>query len=81
MKYVWVIKTLRNAGDKGISLADLSEKWRNHEDLSRGEVLPRQTFNRWKNELEEVFGVILACDRKRNYHYYIVNPEALEPAH
>ncbi len=78
MKYVWVIKTLHKAGEKGITLADLNEKWRNHEDLSRGEELPRQTFNRWKNELEEVFGVMIECERKGGYHYYIANPEALE---
>lgn len=78
MKYVWVIKTLHKAGRGGITLADLNEKWRNHEDLSRGEELPRQTFNRWKNELEEVFGVIIECERKGGYHYHIANPEALE---
>ncbi len=78
MKYVWVIKTLHKAGSKGITLADINEKWRNHEDLSRGEELPRQTFYRWKNELEEVFGVMIECERKGGYHYYIANPEVLE---
>lgn len=58
MKYVWVIKTLHNAGPRGITLADINEKWRDYTDLSRGEELPRQTFNRWKNELQEVFGVM-----------------------
>ncbi len=77
MKYVWVIKTLHEAGPKGITLVDINEKWRNHEDLSRGKDLPRQTFNRWKNDLEEVFGVMIECELK-GYHYYIANPEALE---
>ncbi len=78
MKYVWVIKTLHKAGAKGITLADINERWRSNERLSGGEDLPRQTFNRWKNELEEAFGVIIECERKGGYHYYIGNPEALE---
>lgn len=78
MKYVWVIKTLHNAGPRGITLADINEKWRDYTDLSRGEELPRQTFNRWKNELQEVFGVMIECERKGGYHYFISNPESLE---
>ncbi len=78
MKYVWVIKTLHKAGERGITLAEINHKWRNHVDLSRGEDLPRQTFNRWKNELEEVFGLIIDCERQGGYHYHIANPEVLE---
>ncbi len=78
LKYVWVIKTIHRAGKRGITLNQLNEKWRNHEDLSRGEELPRQTFNRWKNELEEWFGVTIECNRSDGYRYCIANPEALE---
>ncbi len=78
LKYVWVLKTLQKAGERGITLAEINEKWRNHVDLSRGEELPRQTFNRWKNELEEFFGVSIECKRKGGYRYYIADPEALE---
>ncbi len=78
LKYVWVVKTLSKAGAKGITLAELNEKWRSNEDLSRGEDLSRQTFNRWKNELVELFGVLIQCRRRGGYHHYIANPEALE---
>ncbi len=78
LKYVWVVKTLSKAGMKGITLAELNDKWRSNEDLSRGEDLSRQTFCRWKNELVELFGILIDCRRKGGYHYYIANPEALE---
>ena len=45
-KYIWVIKTIHRS--ERITLKELNEKWRENIDLSRGENLPRQTFDRWK---------------------------------
>ena len=43
LKYIWVVKTIHRAGR--ITLKELNEKWRANVDLSRGEDLPRQTFD------------------------------------
>ena len=49
-KYIWVIKTIHRSGR--ITLKELNEKWRQNIDLSRGENLPRQTFDRWKGGIQ-----------------------------
>ena len=55
-KYIWVIKTIHRAGR--ITLKELNEKWRENIDLSRGENLPRQTFDPWKGGILDIY----ACD-------------------
>jgi hypothetical protein len=74
-KYIWVIKTIHRSGR--ITLKDLNEKWRENIDLSRGENLPRQTFDRWKGGILDMFGIVIDCERNGRYRYYIANPEVL----
>lgn len=76
LKYVWVVKTIHRAGR--ITLKDLNEKWRDNADLSRGEDLSRQTFDRWKGGILELFGIIIECEQKGGYHYYIANPSVMD---
>lgn len=75
-KYIWVVKTIHRTGR--ITLKELNEKWRDNVDLSRGEDLPRQTFDRWKGCILDIFGIIIECEPKGGYYYYIANPSVLE---
>ncbi|EFC68914.1 helix-turn-helix transcriptional regulator [Prevotella sp. oral taxon 317] len=75
-KYIWLVKTIHRAGR--ITLKELNEKWRDNTDLSRGESLPRQTFDRWKGGVLDLFGIIIDCEQRGGYHYYIANPKVLE---
>ena len=68
-KYIWVIKTIHRYGR--ITLKDLNEKWRENIDLSRGENLPRQTFDRWKGGILDMFGIVIDCEQHGRYHYYM----------
>ena len=61
-KYIWVVKTIHRAGR--ITLKELNEKWRNNVDLSRGEDLPRQTFDRWKGGILDMFGIVIEYEAK-----------------
>lgn len=74
-KYIWLINTIQRAGK--ISLADLSDRYQRNKDMSYGEPLNRQTFNRWRGEIFDVFGVIIECTKGAGYRYYIENPESL----
>ncbi len=76
-KYIWIVDTLFQMGERGLSLKELNEKWVRHEELSRGEPIPRQTFDRWKGSILDLFGVIIGCHTKGGYRYYIENPEIL----
>ncbi len=71
-QYVWLVDTIQRC--KRITLADLNERWLRTE-LSEGRPLSRTTFNRHRNEVEEIFGITIGCDTDNRY--YIVNSNLL----
>jgi len=77
-KYIWVINALYHAGQRGLSLKELNEKWVANTDLSLGEPIPRQTFDRWKGQILDLLGIVIDCHLKGRYRYYIYNPQVLE---
>ena len=74
-KYVWLVETLYRA--KKITLKEINRKWTQSE-LSEGEEIPRRTFNNWKNTVEEMFGLVIMCDKHDGDRYYIENRDDLE---
>lgn len=60
-----------------MTLGEISELWRQQED-SDGQELSRTTFNRHRDSILDIFGVIIECDRKDGYRYYIENEEVLK---
>ena len=60
-----------------MTLGEISELWRQQEE-SDGQELSRTTFNRHRDSILDIFGVIIECDRKDGYRYYIENPEVLQ---
>ena len=74
-KYVWLIETIYKA--KRITFEEINEKWLAN-DLSEGIELPLRTFHKWRIAAEEMFGLIIECERKGGYHYYIANAHELK---
>lgn len=74
-EYIWLIETINRAGK--ISFADINKKWQRKEE-SGGVEFSRTTFNRHRDAILDMFGVIIDCDRKDGYRYYISNKEVLE---
>ena len=74
-EYIWLIETIRRNGR--MTLGEISELWRQQED-SDGQELSRTTFNRHRDSILDIFGVIIECDRKDGYRYYIENEEVLK---
>ena len=74
-KYVWLVQTLYHA--KKITLKEINRKWTETE-LSEGEEIPRRTFHTWKNAVEDMFGLVIMCDKSDGDRYYIENREVLE---
>ena len=75
-EYIWLVNTIRKAGDDGITFAEINEKWLEAE-LSEGVELARSTFNRHKDAIEDIFGLIIDCHRLNGYRYFISNEEVL----
>lgn len=73
-EYIWLVNTIYQAGK--ISLAEINEKWLRTE-MSGGVELARSTFNRHKDAIEDIFGVIIDCDKRDGFKYYIANKAVL----
>ena len=74
-KYIWLVETIYKA--KRITFEEINEKWIDN-DLSEGVELALRTFHKWRIAVEEMFGLIIECDRKGGYRYYIANAEELK---
>ena len=73
-QYVWLINAFRR--HRRLSLEELGERWV-REGVADGNPLTRSTFNRHRAAILDMFGVIIDCDAKDGYRYYIANPEVL----
>lgn len=73
-QYIWLIETIYEAGK--ITFAEINDKWLRTEE-SEGVELSRTTFNRHRDAILDMFGVIIECDRKDGYRYYIYNKDVL----
>ena len=73
-EYIWLIETIYQAGR--ITFAEINEKWQRREE-SGGVDLSRTTFNRHRDAILDMFGVVIECDRKDGNRYYIYNIELL----
>ena len=74
-EYIWLIETINRYGK--ITFAELNELWKRKEE-SGGVELSRTTFNRHRDAILDMFGVIIECDRKDGYRYFIENKDVLE---
>ena len=74
-EYIWLIETIKRNGR--MTLGEISDLWCQQEE-SDGQELSRTTFNRHRDSILDIFGVIIECDRKDGYRYYIENEEVLK---
>ncbi len=71
-KYIWLVHTFIRAGENGLSLEDITDKWEMRFDTSYS----RRTFNNHRAAVEEVFGISIGCNRSTN-RYFIKSGEDL----
>ena len=74
-EFIWLIETIKRA--RRITFAELSQKWA-ESDFGGGIPLSRTTFNRHRDAVLDMFGIIIECDRINGYEYYIANQEVLK---
>lgn len=65
--YVWIVDTIERYGR--ITLGRLNELWA-QSSVGDGQPLPRRTFFHYRNDIEDMFKINIACDR-RTFEYYI----------
>lgn len=74
-QYTWLVEILHKY--KKLSLNEINHHWLRH-DLSEGIPIARSTFNRHRDAILDIFGVIIECDKKDGFRYYIYNEEVLK---
>jgi hypothetical protein len=72
-QYIWIISTLR--AYRKLTLEELNQKWIN-DSVADGNPLQRSSFNRHRDAILDMFGIIIECE-PRTYKYYISNKEVL----
>ena len=74
-EYIWLVETIHKAGR--LTLGEINERWLRTE-MSEGISIARSTFNRHRDAILDMFGIVIECDRKDGFRYYIFNEEVLE---
>lgn len=74
-QYIWLVNTLRRY--KKMTLDELSQRWVDDE-VADGNPLSRSSFNRHRDAILDMFGIVIECDAQDGYRYYIYNPEVLD---
>ena len=74
-QYIWIVNTIMSS--KRISLNRIQKLWIEN-DLNDQKALSRTTFYRLREDIENMFGIRIECDRSNHNQYYISNPEILK---
>lgn len=72
-KYIWIIENILRT--KKISFKELNELWLHDLDISRGEDIPKRTFDNWRYAIWDIFGINIVNENHGEYRYYIENEE------
>ena len=64
-KYIWIVQTFIRAGEKGLSLDEIIDRW----EERFGSDYSRRTFNNHREAVEEVFGIHIGCNRSTNRYF------------
>ena len=64
-KYIWLVQTFIRAGQNGLSLSEIEDRWEERFDSSYS----RRTFNNHREAVEEVFGIRIECNRSTSRYF------------
>lgn len=64
-KYIWLVQTFIRAGEIGLSLEEIFDRWESRFDTKYS----RRTFNNHRAAVEEVFGIRIECNRSTNRYF------------
>lgn len=76
LRYIWLIDTISNARFP-LTYDDIVKIWESSPYSYMG-GLPIRTFHEHRKGIEEMFGIVIACEKSVFCTYYIKNPEVLK---
>ena len=75
---IWLVNHLLNY--RRLSLRDLSSFWQRDQKMSGGQEMSRLRLSRMIDSAFELLGVVIECDRRDGYRYFIAANENLKAA-
>ena len=75
LRYIWLLDTIKQSKIP-LTFEDIVKIWEGSPYAYMG-GLPIRTFHEHRKGIEEMFGVVIECDKSKGYIYYIKNPEVL----
>lgn len=73
--YIWLIETIHRFG--ALTLSELGDLWLKS-SISEGVPMSRTSFNRHREEIEDIFGIQIVCSRSIGNKYSIENISAMD---
>ena len=73
-KYIWLVQTFIRAGERGLTLQEISDKWERRWDAPYS----RRTFNNHRKDVEDVFGIYIECNRSTNCYFIEYSADVAE---
>ncbi|MDL2228366.1 WYL domain-containing protein [Odoribacter sp. OttesenSCG-928-L07] len=75
-RYVWLVDLIYRR--KKITYDEINEHWQRSTHNETGNKFPSRTFDNHKRAIEEMFDIIIECDKRDGYRYYIENADDME---
>ena len=60
-KYTWLVGSLMRAGDKGLTLEQIADRWNATDELHEEGAFARRSFHRHRSEILDLFGIEVEC--------------------
>ena len=73
-KYIWLIQTFIDAGERGLTLDQVTTRW----ERRYGIEYHRRTFNNHREAIAEIFGIEIECNRSTNCYFIRYGEDAID---
>lgn len=73
--YIWLIETLHRY--EALTLSEIDDLWVKS-TISDGVPMARTSFNRHREEIEDIFGIKIVCSRSNGNRYSIENADVID---
>ena len=60
-KYIWLVDTVMRAGETGLTLEQIADRWDHDDAMCEEGAFARRTFHRHRNEIHDLFGIEIEC--------------------
>lgn len=73
-KYIWLVDTIMRAGDKGLTMEQIGDRWDADDEMHDNGAFARRSFHRHRKEIEELFGIeIESYGNGKEFRYRIAD--------